>query len=177
MASWPGSEQACPQCKAVGHDSHSCPKRPSPKKSKKRTPSTTKRTIPAPATPSSSTVAVTADTADKATPTSDPADDASMDTSPDSTFPFELTDEQVQDLNKLTAEEWLKHCQNVRSNAPRTDPAVDNFLSLPIKEIVRIFRAEVVRLAPPPTPSSSTTSSRSAPPLPTSTPSSPLPRC
>ena len=25
LASWPGSDKACPQCKQVGHDSHSCP--------------------------------------------------------------------------------------------------------------------------------------------------------
>src|SRR5438128_8050736 len=114
MASWPGSEKACPWCKTVGHDSHSCPKRPAPKKSKKCTLSTTKRTTPAPITPSSSTVTVTADTADKASPISDPTDNASMDTSSDSAFPFELTEEQVQDLNKLTVEEWLQHCQNIR---------------------------------------------------------------
>ena len=182
MASWPGSEKACPRCKTVGHDSHTCPKRPTPKKSKKRTLSTTKRTTPTPITPSSSIVAVTADTADKATPISDPTDDVSMDTSSDSVFPFELTEEQVQNLNALTAEEWLQHCQNVRSNAPRTDPAVENFLLLPIKEIVRIFQAEVQRLAPSPlptTPSSSTpaTTSNSSPPLPISTTSSPLPQC
>src|SRR5437016_1673990 len=147
MASWPGSEKACPQCKTVGHDSHSCPKRPAPKKLKKRSPSTTKRTTPAPTTPSSSTVAITADTADKATPTSDPTDDASMDTSSDSLFPFELTNEQVQDLNKLTADEWLQHCQNVRANAPRMQPEIDQFLSLPIAKIVEIFWAEVHRLA------------------------------
>src|SRR5437879_10211840 len=32
MASWPLSK-ACPQCKAVGHDSRTCPKRPSAKRS------------------------------------------------------------------------------------------------------------------------------------------------
>src|SRR5438128_7547952 len=158
MASWPGSEKACPRCKAVGHDSHSCPKHPAPKKSKKRTPSTTKRSTPAPITPSSSTITVTADTADQATPTSDPTNDVSMDTSSDSVFPFELTDKQVQNLHALTAEEWLQHCQNVRSNAPRTDPAVENFLSLLIKEIVRIFQAEVQWLAPSPLPTTPPTS-------------------
>src|SRR5438132_9541860 len=61
MASWPGSEKACPQCKAVGHDSHSCPKCPTPKKSKKCTLSTTKRSTPTPITLSSSIVTVTAD--------------------------------------------------------------------------------------------------------------------
>ena len=25
LASWPGSDKACPRCKAVGHDSHGCP--------------------------------------------------------------------------------------------------------------------------------------------------------
>src|SRR5438128_9658931 len=177
MASWPGSEKACPRCKTVGHDSHSCPKRPAPKKLKKRSPSTTKRTTPAPTTPSSSTVAITADTADKATPTSDPTDDASMDTSSDSLFPFELTNEQVQDLNKLTADEWLQHCQNVHANAPRTQPEIDQFLSLPIARIVEIFRAEVHRLASSSLPSTSATTSDPSPPLPISTPSSPLPRC
>src|SRR5438128_267564 len=138
MASWPGSEKACPQCKTVGHDSHSCPERPTPKKSKKHTipptPAPTKPTPPPP-TPATSTSTIAADTADTATPISDPTDDALMDTSSDSKFPFELTNEQVQNLNKLTAEEWLQHCQNVQSNAPRTDPAIDTFLSLPIKEI------------------------------------------
>src|SRR5438128_12030111 len=49
MASWPGSEKACPWCKMVGHDLHSCPRHPTPKKSKRCTPSTTKCT-PAPTT-------------------------------------------------------------------------------------------------------------------------------
>ena len=101
-----------------------------------------------------------------------------MDTSPDSlSFPFELTDAQVQSLNKLTAEEWLQHCQKVRANAPRTEPEVDSFLSLPIEEIVRIFQAEVQCLAASPLPSTSTTSSGSPLVLPVSSPSSPLPRC
>src|SRR5437016_8085706 len=87
MVSWPGSEKACPCCKAVGHDSHSCPCRPAMKKSKKHTPAPAKPNPP-PATPSSPTITITADAADTATPISNPADDASMDTSPDSTFPF-----------------------------------------------------------------------------------------
>src|SRR5437016_13411840 len=83
MASWPGSEKACPRCKTVGHDSHTCPRRPAPKKSKKRTPASSKLPL-TPATPSSSKIADAADTADKATPISDPTDDESMDTSSDS---------------------------------------------------------------------------------------------
>src|SRR5437879_5872044 len=107
MASWPGSDKACPRCKTVGHDSHSCPRRPAVKKSKKRTPAPTKSTlVVSPTTltalPSSSITAVpaTADTAamDEDSPTSDP-----------SNFPFQLTPEQALQLNNLTAEQWLQH--------------------------------------------------------------------
>src|SRR5438132_4045289 len=89
MASWPGSDKACPQCKLVGHDSRSCPKRPTPKRSKKRSSSSPK----SPATSAVNTVTlrlassfspVTAPqiTADKDTPISDPTlnTDTSMDT-------------------------------------------------------------------------------------------------
>src|SRR5438128_12589026 len=38
MASWPRSEKACPRCKQAGHDSHTCPRHPASKASKKRTP-------------------------------------------------------------------------------------------------------------------------------------------
>src|SRR5207244_2223671 len=36
MASWPGSDKACPCCKLVGHDSHSYPRCPASKASKKQ---------------------------------------------------------------------------------------------------------------------------------------------
>src|SRR5437016_12461905 len=42
MASWPGSDKACPQYKLVGHDSCSCPKHPT-RASKKCSSSTTKQ--------------------------------------------------------------------------------------------------------------------------------------
>src|SRR5437879_2259031 len=88
MASWPGSEKACPRCKVVGHDSHSCPRRPTPKKAKKRNSPSSQRTRTTPATPTSSkltAIPATADTAamDEDTPTSKPI-----------LFPFELTPEQ-----------------------------------------------------------------------------------
>src|SRR5438094_7746034 len=50
MASWPGSDKACPQCKLVGHDSHTCPRCPATKASNKHSSRSNKRT---PATPSS----------------------------------------------------------------------------------------------------------------------------
>src|SRR5438128_2723767 len=42
MASWPGSDKACPQCKLVGHDSRSCPKCLTLKRSKKCSSSSSK---------------------------------------------------------------------------------------------------------------------------------------
>src|SRR5438128_9043823 len=85
MASWPGSDKACPRCKLVGHDSRSCPKRPT-KASKKHSSSTSKQ----PATSAeisatlgiastSSSAAPRGSTAEKDTPISDPtSDDTSL---------------------------------------------------------------------------------------------------
>src|SRR5580765_7883123 len=92
---------------------------------------------------------------DEDTPTSDPI-----------LFPFKLSPKQAQTLNNLTPEQWIKHCQNVRSNHPWTEPEIDCFLSLPIEEIIRVFHDAVTHLVassssptdlptPSPTPSSS----------------------
>ena len=80
MASWPGSDKACPRCKLVGHDSRTCPKHQS-KASKKRSSSSSKKP---------DTSSATLDTisplqpisAAKDTPISDPTSDtiAPMDT-------------------------------------------------------------------------------------------------
>src|SRR5438128_12323245 len=57
LASWPGSDKACPRCKEVRHDSRTCPRHPaSNKRTNKKTSS-----APPPPTPSSSLSA--ADTA------------------------------------------------------------------------------------------------------------------
>src|SRR5437016_3251687 len=63
MASWPGSEKACPRCKTVGHDSHTCPRRPAPKKSKKCSTLSNQCT---PATPNPSMLIATPATVDAA---------------------------------------------------------------------------------------------------------------
>ena len=89
---------------------------------------------------------------DEDTPTSDPI-----------LFPFELTLEQARDLNNLTSEQWLKHCQTVRSNHPRTEPDIDRFLSLPIEDIVRVFREAVTHLLQPTDPGSVAPSSSVTP--------------
>src|SRR5437016_4905258 len=174
MASWPGSDKACPRCKLVSHDSQSCPRRPATKASKKRSSPSTRRTPP---TPSSSIIKATLATADTAameedTPTSDPI-----------LFPFQITPEQALRLNSLTDEQWLSHCQNVRTNHPRTEPEIESFLSLPMDKIVEVFRDAVRHLvassAPstdPPKPVPSPSSSSTSLPLPISTTSTPLPQ-
>ena len=101
---------------------------------------------------------------------------------------FQLTPEQAQQLNDLTAEQWLQHCQNVRANHPRTEAEIDAFLLLPIEKIVEVFHGAVQHLvasssspSDPPTPDPTASTSTSAPPLdpPTSKPpptlSAPLP--
>src|SRR5438128_12683050 len=107
------------------------------------------------------------------TPTADPT-----------LFPFELTIEQAQTLNNLMTEQWMKHCQNVHFSHLQTEPEIDRFLSLPIKEIVRIFRGAVEHLVasstpptdpptPSPAPSSSTPDPSTSTPYPN--PSLPVP--
>src|SRR5438132_3382866 len=78
LASWPGSEKACPRCKQAGHDSHTCPRKPAPKSRKRRSnrttlPATTTTSAPLP-TSSLTAIPATADTADmeEDSPTSDP---------------------------------------------------------------------------------------------------------
>src|SRR5438132_1003970 len=167
MASWPGSDKACPRCKLVGHDSQSCPRRPATKASKKRSSPSTRRTPPTPSPSIIKAVPATVDTAamEEDTPTSDPI-----------IFPFQITPEQAQQLNSLTAEQWLKHCQNVRTNHPRTEPEIDAFLSLPMEKIIEAFRDTVRHLAasssppidpPKSAPTQSSSSFSSSPPLPT----------
>src|SRR5207244_454129 len=131
-----------------------------------------------PATPtSSSTIAIlaTADTADmdEDTPTSEPI-----------LFPFELTPEQALNLNNLTPEQWIKHCQNVRSNHPWNEPTIDSFLSLPIEKIVAVFHDAVQHLVAsssppiePPTPTPTPSTSTSAPPIPVTLPTESVPIC
>src|SRR5438128_7779066 len=134
MASWPGSDKACPRCKLVGHDSQSCPRRPATKVSKKCSTRSNKRTPATPSSPIVTAILATADAADmeEDTPTADPIN-----------FPFQITPEQVLQLNSLTDEQWLKHCQNVRSNHPRTEPEIEAFLLLPMEKIVEVFQDAV----------------------------------
>src|SRR5438128_2925080 len=57
LASWPGSDKACPRCKAVGHDSRACPRRPA------STNRSTKKTSSAPPPPTPTTSLSAAETA------------------------------------------------------------------------------------------------------------------
>ena len=104
------------------------------------------------------------------TPTSDPIN-----------FPFQLTPEQAVGLNNLTADQWLLHCQNVRSNHPRTEPEIEQFLSLPIEKIVEVFRGAVQHLVAslPPTdpPTLTPSTSTSTPSTSTTLPTTGIPPC
>src|SRR5438128_9024341 len=99
-------------------------------------------------------------------------------------FPFQITPEQALQLNALTDEQWLSHCQNVRTNHPWTEPEIESFLLLPMDKIVEVFHDAVQHLvassAPPtdppkPNPSPSSSSSSTPAPLPTSSSSNPIP--
>src|SRR5438128_2524271 len=155
MASWPNSDKACPRCKTVGHDSRACPHRPATKKPTASKARKTRSSAPPPSTPPTSIA--TAETVPRGvspitqsstsavtTPTVDPTPDMDMDSID---FPFCLTPEQVTALVSLSPEQWLQHCQNVRATHPRTQPEVDQFLSLPIEKIVEVFRTTVNNLS------------------------------
>ena len=119
-------------------------------------------------------IPATVDAADmeEDTPTSDPIN-----------FPFQLTPEQAVGLNNLTADQWLLHCQNVRSNHPHTEPEIEQFLSLPIEKIVEVFRGAVQHLVAslppidPPTPTLTPSTSTSTPSTSTSLPTTGIPPC
>src|SRR5438094_5424597 len=86
MATWPGSDKACPRCKLVGHDSHTCPRRPATKASNKCSSRSNKRTPATPSSPITTAIPATADAADmeEDSPNSDLI-----------TFPFQFTPEQA----------------------------------------------------------------------------------
>src|SRR5437879_712473 len=109
------------------------------------------------------------DNMEEDTPTSDPIN-----------FPFQLTPEQAVGLNNLTADQWLLHCQNVRSNHPRTEPDIKQFLSLPIEKIVEVFHDAVRYLVAsyptdPPTPILIPSTSTSTPSTSTTLPTTGIP--
>src|SRR5438128_12298610 len=175
MASWPGSEKACPRCKQAGHDSHTCPRCPATKASKKHTSAPSKQPTPAtPSSPITTAIPATADIADmeEDTPTSDLIN-----------FPFQLTPEQAVTLNALTPEQWLTHCQNVRTNHPRTEPDIEQFLSFLIEKIVEVFAGAVqhvlASLPPtdPPTPIPTPSTSALTPSTSTTLPTTGIPPC
>src|SRR5437660_11589016 len=76
----------------------------------------------------------------------------------------------------------MKRCQNVRSSHPWTEPEINHFLSLPIEEVVKVFRGAVEHLIAsstppthPPTPSPTPSTSISSPPI--TLPTTDIPPC
>jgi hypothetical protein len=129
MASWPGSDKACPRCKVTGHDSQSCPKRPVAKKAKKRSstpkqspikPATTQLASSSSAQPSSSTIlssAVPQFTADAA------STDVEMAIAPPLPSPSTTTP-PASTAPRMTAEDLLRLTPTqIRNLSPSVAPA------------------------------------------------------
>src|SRR5580765_8977730 len=84
----------------------------------------------------------------------------------------------------LKTQSFCKDCQNVRTNHPRNEPAIESFLSLPIEKIVEVFRDAVRHLVAsssppidPPIPSPTPSTSTSTPLTPVVLPTEGLPQC
>src|SRR5438132_14136513 len=100
LASWPGSDKACPHCKAVGHDSRACPRRPA---STKRS---TKKISSAPPLPTPTTSLSAAETAPRGVSvitqasTSDAVDGVALTSDPNisTSTDMEITDEDMADV-------------------------------------------------------------------------------
>src|SRR5438094_4218179 len=105
LASWPGSDKACPHCKAVGHDSRACPRRPASTKHSSTKPIKKVSSSAPLSTPSTSSLAAdaapwgtssimqasTSDAAAVVAPTSDPNISTSSD--------MELADEDMAEAS------------------------------------------------------------------------------
>src|SRR5438128_499041 len=134
MASWPGSDKACPRCKLVGHDSQSCPRRPATKASKKRSSPSTRHTPPTPSSSSSSTPV--------------PLPTPSL-TNPIPSFPLGLTDDQVCRFAKFSDDQFREMARNLKKNQKKKYPDAKEFLSLPIDIIASSCKQEVINRSSP----------------------------
>src|SRR5437879_5164133 len=133
MASWPGSDKACPRCKLVGHDSRTCPKRPTPKKTKRRSSSSSKqpatsavKTVTLRLASSFSPVAVPQITADKDSPISDPTTntDTSMDTEG---YTPVVSNSQKRKRSKAAKQSSSSSAPPVNLDAPNPNPSLPDF--------------------------------------------------
>jgi len=133
MASWPGSDKACPRCKLVGHDSHTCPKRPTPKKTKRQSSSSSKhpttsavKTVTLRLASSFSPVAVPQITTDKVTPISDPTldTDTSMDTEG---YTPVVSNSQKRKKSKTAKQSSSSSAPPSNLNVPNPDPSLPSF--------------------------------------------------
>src|SRR5437879_5931186 len=133
MASWPGSDKACPQYKLVGHDSWSCPKRPTPKKSKRRSSSSSKspttgtgKTVTLRLVSSFSPVAAPQITADKDTPVSDPTltTDTPMDTEG---YTPVVSNSQKRKKSKASKQSSSSSAPPSNIVVPNPDPSLPSF--------------------------------------------------
>ena len=151
LASWPGSDKACPRCKAVGHDSRACPRRPaSTKRSSTKpvkkisssaplsTPSTSSLAADAaPRGSSSITQASTSDAAAVVAPTSDPHISESTD--------MDIMDEDMADISTSTPISASTSAPTLSSAGPQR---------MAPKDILRLSPSQLSSLSPSVTPKS-----------------------
>src|SRR5438128_6582673 len=133
LASWPGSDKACPQCKLVGHDSRTCPKRPTPKKTKKQSSSSSKqpttsavKTVTLRLVSSFSPVAAPQITADKDTPISDPTPDTNTSMDTDGYTPV-VSNSQKRKKSKTAKQSSSSSAPPDNLDVPNPNPSLPSF--------------------------------------------------
>ena len=135
MASWPGSDKACPRCKLVGHDSRTCPKRP--KASKKRSTTTKQPTTNAGISATlgtastSSSAAPRGSTAEVATPISDPNIGESTD--------MDIVDEDMADVSTSASTSTPTPTPTISSAGPQR---------MAPKDILRLSPSQLSSISP-----------------------------
>ena len=118
LASWPGSDKACPRCKAVGHDSRGCPRRPaSTKRSAKKTSSN-----PPPPTPSKSISAAETAPRGASVITQDTKSDAAADIAPTSD-PLISTSTDMDIIDEDMADASTSASTSTSTPAPTPTPS------------------------------------------------------
>src|SRR5438128_6348956 len=133
MASWPGSDKACPRCKLVGHDSHTCPKHPTAKKTKRQSSSSSKhpttsavKTVTLRLSSSFSSVAAPQITADKVTPISDPTPDTDTSMDTEGYTPVVSTS-QKRKKSKAAKQSSSSSTPPSNIDVPNPDPSLPSF--------------------------------------------------
>src|SRR5437899_2517278 len=135
MASWPRSDKAFPRCIQAGHDSHTCPRRPASKTTKKRTPALTKQ--PAHHTPSTSTVT--------------PPISVALPTTGIPPCPITFKPDRLRKYFGLSDEEFLSLASTLKAATGRKEGVVKTFMdNTPVEYIAASIKRAVYIFQDPP---------------------------